>query len=134
MILWREEEAEHVHHLPHLLLALAHPHRLHQHHVVAPGLHQQDGLVGAPDVMALTFRFVFMAYIGPLIVSLNEYPGPDIKMESYIYIYSVNLLPRFSGKRKYFKYSDGKYFVIKVIKFNSSASQSGWPEQDLGGL
>ena len=40
--------AEHVHHLPHLLLTLAHPHRLHQHHVVAPGLHQQDGLVGVP--------------------------------------------------------------------------------------
>ena len=28
LIPWREEEAEHVHHLPHLLLALAHPHRL----------------------------------------------------------------------------------------------------------
>ena len=53
-----------------------------------------------------------MAYIGPLIVSLNEYPGPDMEMKSYIYIYSVNLLPRF-----YFKYSDGKYFVIKHIKF-----------------
>ena len=56
-----------------------------------------------------------MAYIGPLIVSLNEYPGPAIKMESHIYIYSVNLLPRFSGWKE--KYSDGKYFVIKVIKF-----------------
>ena len=44
----REEEAEHVHHVPHLVLALTHPHRLHQHHVVAAGLHQQDGLVGVP--------------------------------------------------------------------------------------
>ena len=117
LIPWREEEAEHVHHLPHLLLTLAHPHRLHQHHVVAPGLHQQDGLVGVPDVMALTFRFVFMAYIGPLIVSLNEYPGPDMEMESYIYIYSVNLLPRFSGwKEKIFQIFRRKIFRNKSYK------------------
>ena len=62
-----------------------------------------------------------MAYIGPLIVSLNEYPGPDIKMESYIYIYSVNLLPRFSGwkekifqifRRKIFRYNSYKVLIV----------------------